>query len=500
MRYTMKSLQSCSHLIDQSSSTGEEHFPLQGQEDNGEDTSDLQSPPLASNLNLRIRSRPRQSSMLHITRNAASPSSSGHSDDSFKSTVTKMPPVDTSELERSPLPRTMTYRARSQTYPWVQSEADECRDIHQTVDPEEDRPSCQSPHRELDSTVSVQISVDKTDPRSKEVRPSSVTRIEPSPAGTIIITSHRRISTSSPLRAEADDFVPLKLPSPFSATRRVSSGLTSLTSIIRDTSPSILQYAMHARSSPNLTVSTPPRSSSIGSTTRHLGSCFTSSPDRDFPSSPPRLGNTRRSPEVGPSRRAPTTPGHREREAIRETQPRVLSNTSRIQERTHQTDGPGTVYDDRVPAYLQPKTPADLTRGVHVTVREAAYTAPPGRTARTPATISQTLFSPTRPSDPGEESPSRRARTIRERRERELRRSAILEEEILGRFRELEGDPIGGRMHWDGPGHRLMSSWRDDFGADRLGEENFDEEGRMRTPRVEPWGQRNGGATRRGGA
>jgi hypothetical protein len=187
---------------------------------------------------------------------------------------------------------------------------------------------------------------------------------------------------------------------------------------------------------------------------------------------------------------------HRGRETFRETQPRALPKTPRTQARLQHTDGPGTVYDDRVPAYLQPQTPADLARGFHVTDREAAYTAPPGRTARTPTTISQTLLSPTRPSDPGEESPSRRARTIRERRERELRRSMIMEEEIWERLRELDGDTVGGRVHWDGPGPGLMNSWRDDFDADRLGDENFDEEDFMRTPRLEPLVQGSVRATR----
>jgi hypothetical protein len=424
--------------------------------------------------------------MLHITRNAASPGSSAHSDDSFKSTVTKMLPTDTPELARSPRPRTMTYRARSQTYPWVQSEADDFGKSTQPVASDEGSPCSQSAHEELGSaeTEVGQNSLDETNPRLGEVRPSSVTRIASSPAGTTITTSHRQISAASLLRADADDFVPLKLPSPFSATRRVSSGLNSLPSAIHSTSPVILQREVHARSSPNLAISPPPRSSSTGGITRHLDPCHVFSSDRDFPSSPPRFEDDERS-ESDPKKQASAIPTRRGREAVRPTQTHALPKTPRIQARTQQTDGPGTVYDDRIPAYLQPKTPADLTRGVHITEREAAYTAPPGRTARTPATISQTLLSPTRLHDPGEESPSRRARTMRERRERELRRSAMMEEEIWVRLRELEGDPIGGRMHWDGPDHRLMNNWRDDFGADRLGEENFDEEGGIRTSRVE---------------
>lgn len=411
-----------------------------------------------------------------------------------------MHPADISELERSPRTRTMTYRPRSQTYPWVQSEADDPKDPLPPDSLGDASDSIQSSHGGLrfTATEAQQISINRIDYPPRIVRPTSVIRVEPSPAGTTIITSHRQISSSSPLRGEAEDFVPLKLPSPFSATRRVSSGLHSLPSSIRNTSLSIIQHETHARSSPNLAVSTPPRSSSIGSITRHLGSCFAaSSPDRDFPSSPPRFGDSERSPEPSRSRRAPATPTHRGHETFRETQPRALPKTPRTQARLQQTDGPGTVYDDRVPAYLQPKTPADLARGFHVTNREAAYTAPPGRTSRTPATTFQTFLSPTHPSDPGEERPSRRARTIRERRERELRRSLIMEEEIWERVRELDGDTIGGRMHWDEPGPGLMNSWRDDFDADRLGDENFDEEGFMRTPRLEPRVQGSVRATRR---
>ena len=73
----------------------------------------------------------------------------------------------------------------------------------------------------------------------------------------------------------------------------------------------------------------------------------------------------------------------------------------------------------------------------------------------------------------------------------------IMEEEIWERLRELDGDTVGGRMHWDGPGPGLMNSWRDDFDADRLGDENFDEESFMRTPRLELRVQGSVRATRR---
>lgn len=476
-----------SDLLELSAETVEDE-KLHEQGNKADDTSDSFSPPLTSNLNLPMQHRPRHSSMLHITRNAASPSSSGHSDDSFKSTVTKMPGTDTPEFKKPPRMRATTYRQRSQTYSWIQSEADELRDALESSPPGDSGSSFQPPEREFRRTQTEVrlISANKIEFPTTEVRPISITCVEPSPAGTTVVTSHRQTSSSTPLRAEAEDFVPLKLPSPFSATRRVSSGQHILPSSIRNAPSSMPNREVYSRSSPNLAMSTPPRSSSIGSITRHLGSCFTSSPPQNLPSDLAKPRDPGPSPTFGPSIRAPTTPSQRGRQITRDTPPRALPKTPRTQTRMQQTDGPGTVYDDQMPAHLQPRTPADLTRGFHVTDREAAYTAPPGRTSRTPATLSQALLSTARTFELGEESPSRRARTMRERRERELRRSAIMEEGMWRRFREMEGDIAGIRMPWNGPGPSLTNSWRHDFDADRVGEENFDDVVLIRTPRLEP--------------
>ena len=494
-------LQVCSRLADlpPQGVEGEAQPGEQGIDD--DNTSDVHSLTLASNLNLPVRHRPRQSSMLHITHNATSPSSSGQSDDSFKSTVTEMPQASAPELEKSPRTRIKTYRQRSQTYSWVQSEADESKDKLQCILPGEATSPLLQPNRDSQDapTYVRQISANKTDSVTTEVRPVSVTRIEPSPGRTTVVTSHRQISSTTPLRAEAEAFVPLKLPPPFSASRRVSSGQQSFPSSIHDTSPSTDHHSIQSRSSPNLALSTPPRSSSIGSIKRHLGSCFTSSEGRELNSSPPVPREAEKSPDVSPSRRVPTTPVHRGRQTFRETRSRAPPQTPRAQAHMQHMDGPGAVYDDRVPAYLQPRTPADLSRVVHITDREAAYTAPPGRTARTPAIIPQALLSPTHSFEPGEESPSRRAHTLRERRGRELRRSAMMEEAMWERFRIMDVDDVSGRMHWDGPGPGLTNSWRDDFDADRVGEENFDEEGFMRTPRLEPRVQGSARAARHRG-
>ena len=75
----------------------------------------------------------------------------------------------------------------------------------------------------------------------------------------------------------------------------------------------------------------------------------------------------------------------------------------------------------------------------------------------------------------------------------------MMEEAMWERFRVMDVDDVSGRMHWDGPGPGLMNSWRDDFDADRVGEENFDEEGFMRTPRLEPRVQGSARAARHRG-
>ena len=102
-------LQVCSRLADlpPQGVEGEAQPGEQGIDD--DNTSDVRSLTLASNLNLPVRHRPRQSSMLHITHNATSPSSSGQFDDSFKSTVTEMPQASAPELEKSPRTRIKTY-------------------------------------------------------------------------------------------------------------------------------------------------------------------------------------------------------------------------------------------------------------------------------------------------------------------------------------------------------------------------------------------------------
>jgi hypothetical protein len=411
--------------------------------------------------------------MLHITRNADSPSSSGQSEDSFKSTVAEMPAADSPEFTKSPGTQTMKYRTRSQTYPWAQSEADDPKESAESSSFVESTTSFQPPSREFrkTSTEVRDILVNRNKSPPTEVRLLSVTRIEPSSAETSIVTPHRQVSMSTPLRPEAEDFVPLKLPPPFSTNRRISFGQQNLPS--RNASPNSVKYDVRSQSSPNLAFSPPPRSSSLASLNRQLGSSFISSSSRGFPSSPPKV----RDLDSSPSMQVPPAPTpRRSRQVFEETQPRAPPKTPRTQARPQQTDGPGTVYDDRRRAHLQPRTPADLARGSYVTQREAAYTAPPGRTARTPATISQSRISPIRTLEPGEESPSRRAQTIRERRQREVRRGAAVEDMI---WRELIGDVDGASMPWETPGSSLEGSWRYDLAVDRTGEENFESEEMM---------------------
>ncbi len=480
----------CSHDPELSPESRNRHEGVPQQNHNVEEAPWSQSPPLVSQANLPFRHRPRQSSTLHITRNVSSPSSSGQSDDSFKSTVAELPHTDIANFAVSPRTRTMTYRPRSQTYPWVQSEADDPTDTLEPRPPLEGSPSFGPLNRESCITPRKvqQISVNKIASSASIVRPTSVTRIDPSPTGTTIVTSHRQVST--PLRVEADDFVPFKLPPPFSATRRISSDQHGLPPSTRNTSPSSFNYEILSRSSPRLAVPTPPRSSSLASTTRQFGTCLTPSPAKDFPSSPPKASIPQSSPLVGSSIQVSMTPNNRDgrRQVFQETQPRAPPRTPRTQIRNRQTDGPGPVYNDQLPADLQPRTPADLSRGILLTEREAAYTAPPGRTGRTPATISRHQLSPRHAVEPGEESPSRRARTLRERRDREHRRSAFVEDSIWNRVMEMDGDMVGTRT-WNRPGPSFVTSWQDDFAADSVGEENFEAEGLMRFVREETNGR-----------
>ncbi|KAJ9640664.1 uncharacterized protein PV06_02398 [Exophiala oligosperma] len=159
-------------------------------------------------------------------------------------------------------------------------------------------------------------------------------------------------------------------------------------------------------------------------------------------------------------------------------------------------DGRGfPVYNDSLPAVSQPQTPADLLRGPFVTEHDAAYTAPPGMLLAGPGSVSM-LDNGRWDHRIGEQSPTARAISLRERRNRELQRSVRAEGIRLQRLRLrdeamfTQGTFAAGPPDGDGTGERpqamaeaLQDAWRDDLDADRVGDENFEVELLLLQPR-----------------
>lgn len=170
-----------------------------------------------------------------------------------------------------------------------------------------------------------------------------------------------------------------------------------------------------------------------------------------LPSSPPLfpVHRSQRSPSLP---RAPRTPA-------------TLQTTEPVTARRQQfLDGTFTIYDDSLPARLQPQTPADISHGPVLNATNAAFTAPPGM-LRSPLPFQGTYVHGTRQPS-GDQSPTTRALLIRERRQREFDRGARVEELRVNRVRTdqtLEDMPA------------IKDFWRDDLDADGVGEENFDE-------------------------
>ena len=207
----------------------------------------------------------------------------------------------------------------------------------------------------------------------------------------------------------------------------------------------------------------------------------------DIPSSPPlprtparqharRLESSSGSPQL-PTRPTPI----RDAGAFPRTEPRHYR---------HQLDGNSfSVYNDSLPSVSQPQTPADLSRQPLITEHEAAYTAPPGmiRSAHGGRNVWQ--------QEPGEQSPTARAITMRERRNRELTRSVRAEEVRLNRLRMRDEAMFTQRAIQPAAAANggLMAEtmlamgndvWMEDLDADRVGEENFEAEAEVNGRRV----------------
>lgn len=183
---------------------------------------------------------------------------------------------------------------------------------------------------------------------------------------------------------------------------------------------------------------------------------------KSLPSSPPPLPKR---PAAGDEYSSPTLP------PISGIVPTMRPKTPETAQRhTHRQylDGTFSVYDDSMPARLQPQTPADLGRGNHVNEYYAAYTAPPGM-VRTPVTGGRYGHNPRQPS--GDLSPTTRALLMRERRQREFMRSARVEGLRIGRTRGIEDGGTEGRNTIN----QTINLWREDLDADSVGDENFED-------------------------
>ncbi|KIW66239.1 hypothetical protein PV04_08439 [Phialophora macrospora] len=199
----------------------------------------------------------------------------------------------------------------------------------------------------------------------------------------------------------------------------------------------------------------------------------------DIPSSPPLPTTparqyTRQAGASSDSSQLPTTP----------TPIRNASNVPRTEPRPYrqQLDGNSfSVYNDSLPATSQPETPADLSRQLLITEHDAAYTAPPAMVR------SGHRGQRTWERDIGEQSPTTRAMTLRERRNRELTRSVRAEGVRLNRLMMRDeamftqrGFPAATAANGDAVIEALPQIpddvWRDNLDADRVGEENFEAE------------------------
>ncbi|EXJ86635.1 hypothetical protein A1O3_03588, partial [Capronia epimyces CBS 606.96] len=270
------------------------------------------------------------------------------------------------------------------------------------------------------------------------------------------------------------DDMPLPLPPPFSATPRIYSsqdfgaaspvGRQSLGDASQGQyeSASLLPMWTHRRSYTEGTIEELPSSPPVPSASpvEEISQVDEPSTSSGLPATPT------------PIRRAPAFP---------RTEPQS--------HRHRYLDGNSfSVYNESLPATSQPQTPADLARRPYITEHNAAYTAPPGRVRVGSASTSNVDGQRWDP-DAGEPSPTVRAISLRERRNRELQRSVrvdgmrlrrmMMRDETLFTQRAVEaphpGGDVGRARNRPGLFQAMLDDlWRDDLDADRVGEENFE--------------------------
>ena len=388
-------------------------------------------PPSPSTLpDLTSRHAPRQSSLLRFTK-AISPDTSAQNT-SEDDTAALGP-----EFLSSPRSQVLKFRARTNTEPYNASEDDN--------------------------------TTHNNDEYTEVVAEMSCLTLSSSPNGPNARRTSSRFGTgeffgpgirnkspiSSPLRPEAEVFTPQHLPPPFSSRRRISTP-EALPSA-RQEEASIGMAALATRQLAAMQ-SMDDLTSSFAS--RDVSAILAT---EDIEESIPR-------PQSEPSAVLPggnpSTPTRRP-QGERRTEPRPSRHTF---------DGTSAfaVYNDSLPAELQPRTPADLSRRDLLTERDAAYTAPPG--ALRTHTRNRLHQMPT-VLEPGEQSPTIRAIGIRERRAREIRRGVRVEamradregaeENARDRTEERDTDLV---QHVR---DRRRQGWRSGLDADRVGEENF---------------------------
>ena len=276
--------------------------------------------------------------------------------------------------------------------------------------------------------------------------------------------SLRQTSTQSEPNMQELDSMPFELPPALSSTSTSWSFYDDL--VLRPRSDDQDPDGSH----------TPRRSSSLLGRARPTIYPPSSPPYAASPlDGPPQDDPTSTSPEL------PTTPT-----PIRNAT--TYSRTEPRHHRHHYLDGGSfSVYNDSLPASSQPQTPADLSRGRLVAQNDAAYTAPPGMVRAGSASVSNQDGNRW-DGNVGEQSPTVRAISLRERRNRELQRGARAEGVRLQRLRIRDeamfaqdtataNPPARGMGIGEGArGETLQDIWRDDLDADRVGEENFEPE------------------------
>lgn len=358
---------------------------------------------------------PRRSSMLRFSQNAS-----------------PVRPDDRQQATREFVPPLRTYRPRTDTYSYSQSEFSES-DPDRVADSSDDG----------DHTITIN-------------------------------------TQSSPMRPEADDFVPTSSRRVLESLRNVSLSVQSntsvvtvfdsddfsLTSIPRNPTPTPMPKMRDGDSEDSISLPPVPR------------------PHRAL-SYNLRSRAKRQAAVVIPAPRTPARPS------------------------TSQLDGAlaFSVYNDTLPAMMQPQTPADLVRHPLLSERDTAYTAPVGRLGSPVRHVrgrSHEYF------EEGLPSPTAQAIANQTRRARELERRVRLE---AGRLRRGQGTarpssdstdgteqqeyPILGRAiglsdsEEDEPDAVRLErtrDWRDDLEADRVGAENWELEEALRSegrnPRV----------------